>query len=337
MGMLDHWHPVFPSHKLKRGKAAGVQLAGRLVCLFRTAGGTVAAVDDVCPHRRLKLSYGRVVGDKIECKYHGWQFDTCGNGESPSTPKMTTCTEAFDAREEYGYIWVKSKTSDPVFPEINKEKYYHLGNFHHEVPAPLELTVDNFTEIEHSGTVHDTFGYDLEKMHEVKVRFETTDETVRVINTGPTKKLFKPFAWLLGIRNGDTFHDDWTTHFSPVYSVYDHWWTSPDETREAMIRWRLYMFFWPIDAARTAVTSFVYAKSRYPGPAGGLRVAKYLFRREVDREVRQDIAMLEHMAVKDVGIEGLKLSRFDKVLGLTRERIDRIYRGTAAGRVPLIA
>jgi phenylpropionate dioxygenase-like ring-hydroxylating dioxygenase large terminal subunit len=342
MGMLDHWHPIYPSGKLKKkGKAVGLQLAGRLICLYRTTSGAVAAVDNVCPHRRLKLSYGRVVGDKIECKYHGWQFDACGNGESPSTPKMTTCTEAFDTREEHGYIWVKSKASNPVFPEINPEGYYHLGNFQHEVPAPLELTVDNFTEIEHSGTVHDTFGYDLERMHEVKVQFETTDETVRVINTGPTKKLFKPYAWLLGIRRGDIFHDDWTTHFSPVYSVYDHWWTSPDGNREAMIRWRLYMFFWPIDADRTAVTSFVYAKSRYPGPAGGLRVAKYIFRREVDREVRQDISMLEHMAVRDVSIDGMKLSRFDKVLGLTRERIHRIYRGNAVpepkGRVPLIA
>ena len=339
MGELDHWHPVYPSHKLKKRRTAGIRLAGRLVCLYRTAAGAAAAVDDVCPHRRMKLSYGRVIGDRIECKYHGWTFDPCGNGESPSTPKLSACTDAFDTREQHGYIWIKSQHSRAAFPEINKDQFFHLGNFQHVVPAPLELTVDNFTEIEHSGTVHDTFGYDLERMHEVKVRFETTDTTVRVINSGPTKRLFKPFAWLLGIRRGDTFHDDWTTHFSPVYSVYDHWWTSPDGSREARIRWRLYMFFWPIDADTTAVTSFVYAKSRYPGPAGGLRLAKYLFRREIDREVRQDIAMLEHMASKEVSIEGLKLSRFDKVLGLTRERIDRLYRGigvpAASGRLPL--
>jgi len=346
MGVLDHWHPVLRSRNLKPGRAAGLTLNDRLLCLYRTEAGTVAAVDDVCPHRRMKLSYGRVVGDKIECKYHGWKFDACGNGESASTPKMTACTEAFDAREQHGYIWIKSKASTPTFPEINKDGFYHLGNFQHTVPAPLELTVDNFTEIEHSGTVHDTFGYDLDRMHEVRVRFETTDDSVRVINVGPTKKLFRPFAWLLGIGRNDLFHDDWTTYFSPIYSVYDHWWTSPDGGRESMIRWRLYMFFWPMTAQTTAVTSFVYAKSRYPGPAGGLRLAKYLFRREIDREVRQDIAMLEQLADKDIGIDGLKLSRFDKVLGLTRDRIDRLYRGLgsstglakplANGRVPLV-
>ncbi|MGL6097192.1 MAG: Rieske 2Fe-2S domain-containing protein [Fimbriiglobus sp.] len=334
MAVLDHWHPVHPSHTLK-SKPVGVQLGGRLICLFRTAGGQAAAIDDVCPHRRLKLSYGRVVGDRVECKYHGWTFDPCGNGESPSSPKMHTCTDSFDAREEHGYVWIKSRHSAPVFPEINADGFYHIGNFQHVVPAPLELTVDNFNEIEHSGTVHDTFGYDLDRMHEVRVRFEPTEDTVRVSNVGPTKKISPLFAFFIGVKPVDLFHDDWTTYFSPVYSVYDHWWTSPDGNRESMFRWRLYMFFWPIDGDRTAVTSFVYAKSRYPGPAGGLRVAKYIFRREIDREVRQDIAMLEHMADKSVGIEGMKLSRFDRILGLTRERISRVYRGNNPARLAL--
>ena len=40
-------------------------------------------------------------------------------------------------------------------------------------------------------------------------------------------------------------------------------------------------------------------------------------------------------AAPDTGIDGLKLSRFDKVLGLTRERIARIYRGQTGGRFEL--
>jgi phenylpropionate dioxygenase-like ring-hydroxylating dioxygenase large terminal subunit len=334
MGMLDHWHPVYASKKLKVNQTAGLQLAGRLICLFRDSKKQVAAVDDICPHRRMKLSYGRVVNDKIECKYHGWTFDSCGNGESPGTPKMHTCTDSFETREEHGVIWIKSRQSTPVFPTINPDGYYFLGTFFHTIPAPLELTVDNFNEIEHSGTVHDTFGYDLNRMHEVRVRFETTDTSVRVVNVGPTKVIHPVLRWILGIRKDDLFHDDWTTYFSPVYSVFDHWWTSPEGDREARIRWRIYIFFWPIDNERTMATSFAYAKSSLPvGPAGGLRAAGFIFRHEVDREIRQDIAMLEHMADKSPNIDGMKLSRFDKVLGLTRERINRIYRGEPVGRV----
>lgn len=341
MGVLDHWQPVYLGRRLKPGTAAGVTLAGRSVCVFRTRAGAVGAIDDVCSHRRMRLSAGKVVGDRIECLYHGWRFDACGQGESPGTPKMTACTESFDVREEHGAIWMKSRTSDPPFPEIRADGYYPIGTFFHVAPAPLELVLDNFTEVEHTATVHQTFGYDLGRMSEVQVRVESTDTSVSVVNSGPSKRLFRPLAWLLGIRNGDLFHDEWTTYFSPVYSVFDHFWTSPDGSREAMVRWRVFIVFWPIDGENTGLTSFAFAKSRYPGPTGGLRQAKIFFRREFNRELRRDVDLLRHLASRDVSVEGMKLSRFDKVLWLQRERIDRIYRGsptpepTAPSRIPL--
>jgi phenylpropionate dioxygenase-like ring-hydroxylating dioxygenase large terminal subunit len=331
MGMLDHWQPVLPSGRL-RNKPAGVTVAGVPVALFRTSDGRAAAVSDVCPHRRLKLSAGEVVNDRLRCRYHGWTFDACGNGESPAAPKMTACTTSYDTRDEHGLVWIKSRDSSPVFPSINPDNYFPICTLEHFVPAPLELAVDNFNEIEHSGTVHDTFGYDLDRMSEVQVRFETTDDSVRVTNSGPTKRINRLFALMLGVRRGDIFHDAWVTRFSPVYSVFDHWWTSPDGSREARVRWRLYIFFVPQDDRTTRVFSVAFAKSRYPGPAGGLRLFRRLMRHQIDREVRADVSMLDHMADYDTGIEGLKLSRFDKVLGLTRERIDRIYRGNGVRR-----
>lgn len=334
MGMLDHWQPVLLARRLGR-EPVGVVVANTPVAVFRTAAGRVAAISDVCPHRRLKLSVGTVVGDRIQCKYHGWTFDACGNGESPATPKMTACTASFDAHEEHGLVWIKSRDSAPVFPTVEAPGFFPICTLEHLVPAPLELSVDNFNEIEHSATVHDTFGYDLDRLHEVKVQFETSDDAVTVMNAGPTKTLNPAFARLLGIRKGDTFHDHWTTRFSPVHSVFDHWWTSPDGTREAMVRWRLYIFFVPQDDKTTRVFSVTFAKSRYPGPAGGLRLFRWLLRREIDREVRSDVSMLHHMADYGTGIEGLKLSRFDKVLGLNRERIARIYRGEVPNRIGL--
>jgi phenylpropionate dioxygenase-like ring-hydroxylating dioxygenase large terminal subunit len=329
MGMLDHWQPVLLSRRL-RHRPVSVTVAGAQIALFRTSDGHPAAVSDVCPHRRLKLSAGAVVGDRLRCKYHGWTFDECGNGESPAAPKLTACTTSYDVRDEYGFVWLKSRDSNPVFPSINSDNYFPICTLEHTVPAPLELTVDNFNEIEHSGTVHDTFGYDLDRLNEVQVRFEATDDSVRVSNTGPTKRLNRLFAFMLGIRRGDTFHDAWTTRFSPVYSVFDHWWTSPDGARDARVRWRLYVFFVPQDERTTRVFSATFAKSRVPvGPVGGLRPFRWLLRREVDREIRADVSMLHHLAEYDTSIEGLKLSRFDKVLGLTRERIARVYRGTA--------
>src|SRR5262245_48136660 len=101
MAMLDHWHPVLLSKQLKK-KPVGVRLCGREIVLFRGPEGQPAALNDVCPHRRMRLSRGKVVDGRLQCCYHGWSFDCRGQGESPGTPKLYACAGTFDAREERG-------------------------------------------------------------------------------------------------------------------------------------------------------------------------------------------------------------------------------------------
>jgi nitrite reductase/ring-hydroxylating ferredoxin subunit len=330
MGMIDHWHPVLRSKELQ-DRPVAVQLAGHFVALFRTRTGVLSALVDECPHRRMRLSCGEVVGDRLRCRYHGWTFDADGQGESPATPKMHACVTSYDVTEAQGAIWVKSRHSTPSFPRFDVDGYLPICVLRHRAPAPLELVVDNFCEIEHTPTTHAVFGYDLARMPEVSVRFETTDSMVRVINLGPSK----PMGWLLslmiGIRKSYLFNDDWTTYFSPVYSVYDHWWSDPATGAEAKVRWRLYIFFTPVDDKQTDLMTFAFAKSRWPGPAGALRLFRWLMRRMLDQEIHLDMQILSRLANYATSIDGLKLSRFDRVLGLNRERIERIYRGASNG------
>jgi hypothetical protein len=206
---------------------------------------------------------------------------------------------------------------------------------HHEVKAPLEVTLDNFCEIEHTPTTHDFFGYDLNRMPEVQVRFEATDKSVRVLNHGPPKRIAWLYHLLLGIGSGYLFYDDWTTYFSPVYSVYDHWWADPATGKESMVRWKLFIFFTPRDERTTMLTTFVFTKSRYPGQAGAMRPVRWLIRRQIDLEIRRDKRILEGLADQSADIEGMKLSRFDKVLTLNRERIHRVYRGLDTDHLPV--
>jgi phenylpropionate dioxygenase-like ring-hydroxylating dioxygenase large terminal subunit len=276
----------------------------------------------------MRLSTGKVVGDRLQCPYHGWTFDACGHGESPGTPKLHACATSFEVREAHGAVWVRARGAETRFPAFDVAGYVPMCVLQHRVRAPLELVLDNFCEIEHTPTTHGLFGYDLDRMHEVAVRFEPTDTTVRVVNVGPARRAAWPIRTLLGIRRGDHFHDVWTTHFSPVYSVFDHWWADAATGRERPTRWRVCVFLWPITERETGITSFAYGRSTYPvGPAGGARLFRWLMRWRMGVVIRQDVRALESLADHDCGIEGLKLSRFDRVLGLNRERLDRIYRG----------
>lgn len=326
MGVFDHWHPVLLSRDLQK-RPVCVRLHGKDIALFRTADGQVGALDDCCPHRRMRLSMGTVVDDRLQCLYHGWTFNCAGEGESPGTPKLRACASRFETVERHGAIWVKPPHARAEFPHFNVDGHYHLCTLYHRIKAPLETTLDNFTEIEHTPTTHAFFGYPLERMHEVQVRFETTDTSVRVINSGPSKAINPVLRLLLGIGRDYEFKDDWTTYFSPVYSVYDHWWANPHTGREGLVRWRLYMFLSPIDENEIALMTFGFTKSAYPGPYGAARIFRWWMVPMLNKEINLDVRILENLADKSPSIEGLKLSRFDKVLGLNRERIERVYRG----------
>jgi phenylpropionate dioxygenase-like ring-hydroxylating dioxygenase large terminal subunit len=332
MAMIDHWHPVLKSNELGN-KPVGIQLDGHAIVLYRTRPDTVAALADECPHRRLKLSLGEVVGEKLRCRYHGWTFDCQGQGQSPGTPKLEACVTAYDTAEAFGAIWVKSKHSNPEFPRIEAPGYLPICTLRHQARAPLELALDNFSEIEHTPTTHAVFGYDLDRMAEVKVRCEPTETTVRVTNTGPCKPVGPLLHFLIGIRKGYYFNSDWTTYFSPVYMEIDHWWSNPVTARESKARWRVYVFFTPIDATQTQIMTFAYGRSDWPvGPAGGLRMFRWLMRRHLAKEIGADLDILNGLANYETSLEGMKLSRFDRVLGLNRERIERVYRGGSAGQ-----
>lgn len=56
---------------------------GVAICLARI-DGTLAAVDNVCPHRQGPLSEGWIEGNAVVCPWHSWAFDLrTGVAESP--------------------------------------------------------------------------------------------------------------------------------------------------------------------------------------------------------------------------------------------------------------
>ncbi len=56
------------------GDRAVVDADGRQILILRVAG-EIHAFDNACPHEGNPLVDGAVIGDQLECAYHGWRFD----------------------------------------------------------------------------------------------------------------------------------------------------------------------------------------------------------------------------------------------------------------------
>lgn len=68
----------------EEGHAKELNLGDRAVCLANI-GGTISAVDNVCPHRGGPLGEGMIENGKLVCPWHAWEFDAA-TGECITVP-----------------------------------------------------------------------------------------------------------------------------------------------------------------------------------------------------------------------------------------------------------
>lgn len=329
MAELDHWHPVLRREELRR-KPRSVRIGDREIVVFRTESGELGALPDRCPHRGARLSRGHVDGESLVCPYHGWRWDTDGRGHAPATPSAKPCAEAMDVLERDGAIWVKRAGSQVAFPRVDTEGLFEISRSRHIAEAPLELVLDNFIEVEHTPSVHALLGYPADRLHEVEHHVTLTPDAVQVYNVGPQRKLPAPLYPIFGIARDAWFVDEWITYFSPIYTVYDQYFVDP-HTRQRNGDWnRIAVFFTPLGPERTELFVFAYSTAPPWGSFGYDSVRNKLLSAFVQMEIVLDCRLLGTLADKRTSIKGNQLARFDKALLATRERIERIYRGSAA-------
>ncbi len=59
---------------LPPGGALEVEHGGKIIAIFNV-GGTISAIDGLCPHQGGPLADGPLDGTLVSCPWHGWQFD----------------------------------------------------------------------------------------------------------------------------------------------------------------------------------------------------------------------------------------------------------------------
>lgn len=86
-----------------------VRMLSESLVLYRREDGQIVALEDSCPHRRLPLSKGRLIGDQVECGYHGLTFDCSGAcTKAPGTAQIpkSAVVRSYPCAERYGMVWI---------------------------------------------------------------------------------------------------------------------------------------------------------------------------------------------------------------------------------------
>jgi phenylpropionate dioxygenase-like ring-hydroxylating dioxygenase large terminal subunit len=161
--LRDAWYVACTSDELRERPIARTVL-GIPITLFRERGGRAVALLDRCPHRNAPLSIGAVRGDRLECAYHGWQFDAqgicrlvpglCGEHEGKARRVAT-----YAVVEQDGFVWVfGAPNAEPAAPPYRMTDTSGPGytNVHRTVSVNGGLfeTIENALDVTHTAYVH---------------------------------------------------------------------------------------------------------------------------------------------------------------------------------------
>lgn len=212
--MLGFWYPAVPSEKLPARSIRALTMLGQPILLCRDREGRAAAMRDICPHRGMPLSFGRFDGNRVECPYHGWQFDTQGrcrripalvDGDGFHTDKVGVAT--YSVTESDGMIWIyfpdeqTGLSEPPEAPRLplpaRPQQSFHISLTY---PCTPDDGVIGLIDPVHGPYVHSWWRSDARMQEKVKT-YEPIPNGFRMVAHQPAKNS-GPFHWLQRLYGG---------------------------------------------------------------------------------------------------------------------------------------
>lgn len=166
MFLRNSWYVAAFDNEVGRTPLART-LLNEPVVLFRTEDGKAVALEDRCCHRALPLSMGTVVGDDIQCGYHGLTFDAsgaCVRVPGQSTIPPGAVVKSYPVVERLNWVWIwmgdPARADESLIPDWwwadHPDWRCIKGREGHPlyVACNYELITDNLMDVSHLSYVH---------------------------------------------------------------------------------------------------------------------------------------------------------------------------------------
>ncbi|MES2188098.1 MAG: aromatic ring-hydroxylating dioxygenase subunit alpha [Pseudomonadota bacterium] len=230
--LRNTWYAAVWSEGIGEGQLVDRTILGEPLLFFRTPGGGISAIRDLCPHKLVPLHLGKLLPNgRVQCGYHGLEFDgtgACVRNPHGSERIPSACkVPAYPVVEKHSMVWVwmGDAPADPATVpdyafmdagsgfEITKRDFIR-------VKANYRLLFDNLMDLSHSPFLHDGVigGADTVK---ADIQVESSERTVKVhrpkFDVRPTGLLDRLY------RNDGKNVDIWSTiaWTAPCYVLND--------------------------------------------------------------------------------------------------------------------
>ncbi|BBN09612.1 chlorophyllide a oxygenase [Marchantia polymorpha subsp. ruderalis] len=156
--LKNFWYPVAFTVDLKSDIMIPIESFEEPWVLFRGKDGRAGCVRDECAHRACPLSLGTVVDGRIQCPYHGWEYNTGGKCEKmPSTRPLKTGIRALPCIEQDGMVWIwpGDETPAATLPSLLPPENYTIhAEIVLELPVEHGLLMENLLDLAHAPFTH---------------------------------------------------------------------------------------------------------------------------------------------------------------------------------------
>jgi phenylpropionate dioxygenase-like ring-hydroxylating dioxygenase large terminal subunit len=146
-------------------RPVGVIRMGEKLVFWRNHQGLLSCLHDRCVHRGVALSKGKIIHDKLQCPFHGFEFDASGrvtlipaNGKNASAPKAFKVQD-YPVHEARGLIWIwwgkqppadlkAPRFFDDLGPEFSFARAYDPWHAHYS------RVIENQLDVMHLPFIH---------------------------------------------------------------------------------------------------------------------------------------------------------------------------------------
>ena len=199
---LNSWYVAANSAEVTRQLLAR-RMFDTPVVLYRTEGGTVAALRDRCAHRAYPLSKGRLDGDRVICGYHGFEYDSAGQCvRVPSQAQVPfgAAVQSFPVRDDGTFVWIwagEPSLADlrrpPAVPWLADPSWSTFGD-QDDVAADYLLLHETFADVTHVPFIDPDVTPLVLKTTPPPLEVEVTETSVSFSRSYPAAPL-PPWHW----------------------------------------------------------------------------------------------------------------------------------------------